>query len=98
MYVAGFKIIASSHCTTRVPVRRHKRRKGQSRAYHERVQKKWIKRFGLEEKPTAYQVNRSFLGHSGPVLFAHPSIVEKLKAKAEPIPHLPVEISHPFHN
>ena len=43
-----------------------------SEQYHQRVQKKWRKRFGTKEAPGAYEL-------AGGVLVMHPDLVEMLK-------------------
>lgn len=40
-------------CERDVPVRKHKKRKNQSNAYHARIQKKWRKRFGTKKENLA---------------------------------------------
>ncbi len=44
--------------------------------YHARVQKKWIKRYGYEMKPAAYQTPHGIL--------CHPAIYEQLIQQIEP--------------
>lgn len=34
-----------------VPVRQHHKKLGQMESYHRRIQKKWIKRFGMVQEP-----------------------------------------------
>lgn len=43
----------------RMPVRQHKRRRWMSDAYHQRIQKKWNKRFGTA--PAAVLMNTAYL-------------------------------------
>lgn len=62
-----------------VPVKRHKKRRNQTEAYHRRVQKKWTKRHGTKQVPTAYVIDNGVIGGYGQTLVAHPSIVARLK-------------------
>lgn len=62
-----------------VPVKRHKKRRNQTEAYHRRVQKKWTKRHGTKQVPAAYMIDNSAIGGYGQTLVAHPSIVARLK-------------------
>ena len=62
-----------------VPVKRHKKRRNQTEAYHSRVQKKWSKRHGTKQVPTAYVIDNGAIGGYGQTLVAHPSIVARLK-------------------
>lgn len=48
----------------RMPVRRHKKRRNQSVAYHRRIQKKWTKRWGTA--PVAVLMNDQFLRSYSP--------------------------------
>lgn len=56
---AGIRIVESPLCEMRVPVRKHKHRRGQSPAYHARIQKKWTKRFGMKLERVALIFNPS---------------------------------------
>ena len=40
------------------PIRKHKKRRNQSLAYHRRIQKKWTKRFGEHEVHPVFLVNQ----------------------------------------
>lgn len=62
-----------------VPVKRHKKRRNQTEAYHLRVQKKWTKRHGTKQVPAAYMIDNSVIGGYGQMLVAHPAIVARLK-------------------
>lgn len=66
-----------------VPVKRHKKRRNQTEAYHRRVQKKWTKRHGTKQVPAAYLLDSRVFGGHGQVLVAHPSIVARLKKLSE---------------
>lgn len=60
---------------TLVPVRVHKRTRSQSQAYHERIQKKWIKRYGIKKQ--AFWVRR------GDCFAVHPDTYAQLKQHVE---------------
>jgi hypothetical protein len=45
-----------------LPMRRHRKRRWMSEAYHRRIQKKWTKRFGVG--PAAFVINDRFM-HEG---------------------------------
>lgn len=58
---AGLPVRVFEHplCNRIVPNKVHKRRRGQSAAYHRRVQKKWNKRYGTHEEQVAFFINSS---------------------------------------
>ncbi len=62
----------SPYATQTVPARVHKKRRNQRDAYHQRVQKKWVKRWGTKQVPGAYVVDASAIGGSGKILIMHP--------------------------
>jgi hypothetical protein len=74
------RIVENALAVKAVPVRKHQRRRGQTGAYHRRVQKKWMKRFGTKQVPCAYMVDNSYLGGVGQTMIAHPSLVAKLRS------------------
>lgn len=47
------------------PVRPHKKRRNQSATYHARIQKKWVKRFGMKKEQYAIIIDPSKVGLSG---------------------------------
>ena len=55
---------------TNLPVRPHLKGRTQSEQYHLRIQKKWVKRFGLEKKAIIFQTPKG--------LFVHPSLMPRL--------------------
>lgn len=68
------------------PRRTHRHRKNQSLAYHKRVQKKWLKRFGAKEVPTAYMLDTSALAPwaaRGRILVCHPVIADQMRKRGE---------------
>lgn len=59
--VAGLAVWQSSLLyDMQVPARRHKKRRNQTEAYHRRVQKKWLKRFGTVEPAFLVDVDKLF--------------------------------------
>lgn len=78
----GMKVIESPLAVQVEPRRKHRRRRWQSEAYHERVAKKWRKRFGTKQVPGMYQMDGRIYGLPGPVLLIHPELMAKLKTQA----------------
>lgn len=65
------------------PRRVHTRRRWMSAAYHLRVQKKWVKRFGYAPEYLAMFVNPKAAGLPGsPYLCVHPVIAQQLRANS----------------
>lgn len=63
-----------------VPNRPHKRRRNQTAAYHARIQKKWLKRFGSHKERYAIFMNPRAVGLMGsPGFVLDPRDVAKLK-------------------
>ena len=54
-----------------MPVRVHQQKRHRL-SYHQRIQKKWIKRFGYEYRPCMYRTPQGIV--------AHPSMKAKLEA------------------
>lgn len=67
-----------------VPKRAHKKRRNQTEAYHRRIQKKWIKRFGVTVKqiPCVFQVDGGRFG-MGSYLVVPPGMLKQLRAAVE---------------
>lgn len=61
------------------PVKAHKQRRSQTKAYHKRIQKKWTKRYGTKQVPCAYMIDNTYLGGFGRTLVAHPSLLRGLR-------------------
>lgn len=40
--------LVQTYLNTHIPIRRHAKRRNQSNAYHLRIQKKWLRRFGTK--------------------------------------------------
>lgn len=68
------RIVSNPLATTSVPVRKHNKRRNQSEAYHRRVQKKWTKRFGVKNVPSAYMIDNRVIGGNGQTLVMHPDL------------------------
>lgn len=70
----GIQIYTSPLATMTVPVRKHKKRRNQTSAYHRRVQKKWVKRWGTKKEECAFFINMDALGLGiGQRLVMHPN-------------------------
>lgn len=68
----GIRVYQNGNCleNTWFPVRPHIKKEWMTEAYHKRIQKKWIKRWGYVMKPVAYQTPMG--------LVCHPAIYEQL--------------------
>ena len=79
----GIAVQTSHMATTTEPNKVHKRRRGQTKAYHARIQKKWNKRFGTQQVPGAYLIDGRAIGlfgvDFGKTLVVHPSLTAKLR-------------------
>ena len=65
--------------TRTVPKRKHKKRRGQTAAYHRRIQKKWTKRFGMTVEQCAFFLDGGQFG-MGSMLVVSPAIAKQLRA------------------
>lgn len=72
------RIVSNPLATKSVPVRKHKKRRNQSEAYHRRVQKKWTKRFGVKLVPSTYMIDNRVIGGNGQTLVMHPDLAALL--------------------
>lgn len=71
--LGGIKIITSPLATERVGPRKvHYHKLGMKMSYHNRIQKKWIKRFGWENKPCMYKTPMGIV--------CHPALIDDLKS------------------
>jgi len=75
--IDGMRIIESLQAVERTdkPIRVHEMKRWMRPNYHQRIQKKWNKRFGFVMKPMAYKVG-------GMGFVCHPTIVAKLIEEA----------------
>ena len=69
---SGVRVLESPHSYQTVPVREHKKSRSMTDSYHNRIQKKWRKRFGTKRIPGCYLLN-------GNTLIAHPEIIKQIK-------------------
>jgi hypothetical protein len=56
---------------TNEPTRKHELKNWMSGTYHNRIQKKWNKRFGFVMKPCIYKTRNGFI--------AHPSVAAQIR-------------------
>jgi hypothetical protein len=83
--LGGIEVRESINACQTNPARTHKRRRNQTAGYHDRIQKKWNKRFGMVKKPAAFMIDTSLLllPFSGDrprtLLVSHPSLVEQIR-------------------
>ncbi len=76
----GLRVVSSPLCEQPVPVRKHKKRRNQTEAYHRRVQKKWVKRFGIKTEHVAFMINPRIVGLWGaPMLAMHTNDIAMLR-------------------
>lgn len=73
MYINGMFIHVDALCLeeTNEPVMEHKLKPRMKLSYHNRIQKKWNKRFGFVKKPAMFKV--------GNKIVCHPTIAEQIK-------------------
>lgn len=75
----SLQVHESQYATRTEPTRLHKKRRNQSEAYHRRVQKKWVKRWGTKQVSCAYLIDNGVLGLPGRTLVAHPQHIASLR-------------------
>lgn len=71
----GITVKSSVLATQTAPREKHTKTRSMSESYHQRIQKKWTKRWGTKQEPAAFLVY-------GNVLVAHPEIVAALEQHA----------------
>jgi len=93
----GMRVVESPMAMTSEPVRKHKLTRAQLKhlekhmpkgiTYHDRIQKKWNKRFGFKQVPGFFIVDTSKLSFDNlmnddgeKVLLVHPTIMKTLQA------------------
>lgn len=59
----GFKVTESPWCVEDTPNQVHVKKPWMSEAYHKRIQKKWIKRFGTYNKPACFLMGDRLVMH-----------------------------------
>ena len=67
MFLDGYQLIEVRHCADLVQARKHKKK---------RINKKWLKRYGMKEVPW----NKFFV--MGDKIYAHPTMIQRLKDEA----------------
>ena len=67
MFFSGYQLIETHYCADWVQARKHKKK---------RINKKWLKRYGMKEVPW----NKFFI--VGDKIYAHPVMIQKLVDKA----------------
>jgi len=67
----GVLIYVNPLAVTLEPNKKHIKTRSMSENYHERVQKKWNKRYGTRQVPLMYKTEMGII--------AHPAIVEKIE-------------------
>lgn len=77
-------VVSSPFAVFQPRAKAHIRRRGQSEQYHKRVDKKWLKRYGLAEaKPGAYIVDMPKIGSNGvtagTTLIIHEHLLDEFK-------------------
>jgi hypothetical protein len=80
--VLGMRVYESPFAVTREPARNHKRTRHQTAAYHRRIQKKWLKRFGTIETPAVLMIDPSAAGlyeMGGQRYVAHPKLMAAMR-------------------
>lgn len=77
------RFVENPLATTSKPVKVHKRRRNQTLAYHQRIQKKWNKRFGHHLAPAVFQLDGGRFG-LGSMFVVHPEIAKRLRALKMP--------------
>jgi hypothetical protein len=73
MSLFGLKVVESPLAYLLVPNRKHKRRRWMSDKYHQRIQKKWTKRFGTHQEPCAIFMSPRAVGLPMDDMLALPS-------------------------
>lgn len=58
------RIVESTAACTYAPKRAYARRRARSPRHHARMNKKWLKRYGLQATPTAYIMGDMLVVHS----------------------------------
>lgn len=78
----GVRVRESPLAVKEAPVRPHKRRRNQSAAYHRRIQKKWVKRYGVKREPCVLVLDGGAYG-LGSMFVVPPGMRQALRDAAE---------------
>ncbi len=75
------EIRETHHAVRRVQARVYAKRRAKSLAHHERMNKKWRKRFGETVTPAAFEmdVELAWGGRSKKILFIHPDLMRMVR-------------------
>jgi len=93
--LSGVKVVESTFCLDRKPIRKHIKKSWMRETYHKRIQKKWDKRFGYVETPAVFMIqapnysmcrglNEVSLGGEQ-ILSIHPELTAKVKESMETV-------------
>jgi predicted protein tyrosine phosphatase len=72
----GVRVYANDLATQTAPRKQHKKTASMSEFYHQRIQKKWNKRFGMKQAPGCFQL-------ADGTLVMHPDLLELLKQEVD---------------
>lgn len=75
IHIHGTPVFSNHLATTTEPIRKHNKTQSMSESYHNRVQKKWTKRYGTKQIPCYYVTPRGII--------AHPSVLEQLRKELD---------------
>lgn len=81
MILAGIRVIESVSAVTTAQTRRYPKRKAKTLAHGRRMNKKWLKRYGLTHTPAMFRIRQpSLLSPLGEeVIVAHPAMMAQLR-------------------
>lgn len=88
----GMPIFESENCLkeTDEPLKKHKKRRNQTSAYHNRISKKWLKKFGTKKVPCMWRTPRGLL--------IHPSLMDELRRQLQIKNTIVASSASPFFN
>jgi predicted lipoprotein len=86
-FVPSINIRESVHAVRFDQIKKHKKVRNQSEAYHRRIDKKWLKRYGKNSVPCAYTIDNSLMGGVRKTLIAHPDVIKELKRATNLVPN-----------
>lgn len=79
--IAGIKIIQSDFATKDGgQAKKFPRRKAKTEAHFRRMNKKWLRRYGIIREPAMYWMDTSLVGGPDRVLVCHPVLYAKVRA------------------
>lgn len=71
--ISTFRLIEDANCFNRVRAKIYPKRRSKNDSHFRRMNKKWLKRYGYKNVPTAYEI--------GDMIVAHPEIVRQIKER-----------------